>query len=74
MHRLCGRHEVSSVGVARIYEGLLDCFVIDVVDSGLAPQIEALGLSVLTTDTIMSDREKRADLAHSILEVKWPTS
>ncbi|MEJ7837435.1 MAG: 2-phospho-L-lactate transferase [Thermomicrobiales bacterium] len=67
-------HEVSSLGVARIYEGLLDWFVIDDADNDLAPQIEALGMAVLITDTIMSDRGKRATLARSILDVKWPTS
>lgn len=67
-------HEVSSVGVARIYEGLLDLFVIDNTDSTLAPQIEALGMAVLITDTIMSDRGKRAALARSILDLKRPVT
>jgi LPPG:FO 2-phospho-L-lactate transferase len=62
-------HESSALGVARIYAGWIDTFVIDQVDGALRPQIEALGLKVLVTDTIMSDDAARARLASEILDV-----
>lgn len=61
-------HEVSAVGVARIYEGLIDVMVIDQQDEALAPQVEALGLRCVVTDTIMSSPEKKAALARTVIE------
>lgn len=60
-------HEVSAVGVARIYQGLVDLMVIDEQDAALAPAVEALGMSCLVTDTIMSSDEKKAALARTIV-------
>ena len=60
-------HEVSAVGVARIYQGLVDLMVIDEQDAGLAPAVEALGMRCLVTDTIMSSDEKKAALARTIV-------
>ncbi len=60
--------EASALGVARLYAGFLDVFVIDDVDVALAPEIEALGLEVAVTDTIMSSMEKKAALARTVLE------
>ena len=48
-------HEASALGVARLYAGPVDVFVIDTVDAGLAPAVEALGLRPVVTDTIMTD-------------------
>jgi LPPG:FO 2-phospho-L-lactate transferase len=60
-------HEPTAVGVARIYAGLADRFVIDEVDAGLGPEIEALGLSVDVLPTVMrTDRDRRA-LAAALL-------
>jgi LPPG:FO 2-phospho-L-lactate transferase len=67
-------HEVSALGVARIYEGLLDWFVIDDADANLAPAIEATGVHVHVTDTIMSDPAKRAQLAAEIAALERPYS
>lgn len=53
----------SALAVAEHYAGLLDVLVIDERDAGLAPRIEALGMSVHVTDTIMrsvADRERLA--------------
>jgi LPPG:FO 2-phospho-L-lactate transferase len=61
-------HESSALGVARLYAEWVDTFVIDRVDAGLAPEIEALGLRVVVTDTIMSDDAARARLAGAMLE------
>ena len=60
-------HEASALGVARQYTGIADVFVIDTVDAALAPSIEALGLEVVVTDTIMSDDAARARLAADVL-------
>jgi LPPG:FO 2-phospho-L-lactate transferase len=60
-------HESSALGVARLYADWVDTFVIDTVDAGLAPAIEALGLRVVVTDTIMSDDDARARLAGEVL-------
>lgn len=59
--------ESSALGVARIYAGLLDGFVLDTVDAALEPAIAALGMATLVTDTIMSDDPARARLAGETL-------
>ncbi len=60
-------HESSALGVARIYAGLATGFVLDALDSGLAPAIEELGLRALVTDTIMTDDVARIRLARDVL-------
>jgi LPPG:FO 2-phospho-L-lactate transferase len=60
-------HEVSAVGVARMYEGLVSGMVIDGVDSGEISGIEALGMRVLATDAVMRDEPDRARLAREVL-------
>ena len=49
--------------VARFYKGLVDGFVIDRCDADQAPEIEAIGMAVLVTDTVMNDLEDRITLA-----------
>lgn len=46
-------HEVSAAGVAAIYEGLVDGMVIDRVDVEERAGVEALGMQVLATDSVM---------------------
>ncbi len=60
-------HESSALGVARLYAGLADTFVLDTVDAGLASAIRELGMRVVITDTIMSDDASRARLARDVL-------
>lgn len=60
-------HESSALGVARLYAGLADAFVIDTLDAGLTPAIEALGMRVLVSDTIMTDDAARARLAGEVI-------
>jgi len=60
-------HEVSALGVARLYSAWIDTFVIDSVDAAIRPEIEALGMTVVVTDTIMSDDAARARLGKEIL-------
>ena len=61
-------HEVSSVGVARIYAGLIDGLVIDEIDRDLAPAIRDLGIEVMVTGTIMGGPEDRERLATETLQ------
>jgi LPPG:FO 2-phospho-L-lactate transferase len=60
-------HEATALGVARIYEGVAGRFVLDQLDGHLAPDIEALGMRTLVTDTVMTDDAARARLAAEIL-------
>ena len=60
-------HEVSSVGVSRMYEGLVSGMVIDGVDGGERLGIEALGMRVLVTAVIMRDEPDRVRLAREVL-------
>lgn len=60
-------HEVSALGVARIYRGLIDVMVIDEKDRALAPAVEALGMRAVVTDTLMSSDERKAELAADVL-------
>jgi LPPG:FO 2-phospho-L-lactate transferase len=57
----------SALSVARLYADFLDGFVLDVVDGHLQPEIESLGMAVLTTDTVMQSTDDRRRLAHEIL-------
>jgi len=59
-------HESSAVGVARLYEGLIDGFVVDHVDADQASEIENLGIAVLVTDAIMHDVADRGRLAREV--------
>ncbi|UYN95605.1 MAG: 2-phospho-L-lactate transferase [Enhydrobacter sp.] len=61
-------HDVSAVGVARYYTGLIDGFVLDAMDSNLAPSIETLGLKVRVTDTMMRDDADKRRLAAATLD------
>jgi LPPG:FO 2-phospho-L-lactate transferase len=60
-------HESSALGVARLYAGLVDVFVLDQVDAELADDVRALGLEVVVTDTVMTDDTARQRLANELL-------
>ena len=60
-------HEVSPVGVARQYQGIIDAMIIDSEDERLAPRIEELGMQVEVTNTIMKSDNDRAMLASHVL-------
>jgi LPPG:FO 2-phospho-L-lactate transferase len=59
--------EANAVSIARIYQEFLDALVIDNVDADLKPQIEALGVEVVVTDTIMASMERKAALARTVI-------
>jgi len=60
-------HEPTARGVAEIYRGLVDRFVIDEADADLVPEIEALGMEVSVLPTVMRSDEDRARLARSLV-------
>jgi LPPG:FO 2-phospho-L-lactate transferase len=60
-------YEVSALGVAKIYAGLIDLFVLDEQDRALAPQVEALGMRCVVTDTMMTSMERKAELARDVV-------
>ena len=60
-------HESSALGIARIYQDLIDVLVIDEVDGDQADTIRALGLDVLVTQAVMGGRQDRERLAGETL-------
>ena len=60
-------HEQSALGVARMYAGLVDRFVLDESDAPLAPQVEELGMAAEVLPTIMRTDEDRAELARRLI-------
>jgi LPPG:FO 2-phospho-L-lactate transferase len=66
-------HESSALGVARLYAGVVDRFVIDETDAALAVPIEAeTAMAVSVVPTVMRTDEDRAALARAILEAAAP--
>ncbi len=49
-------HEVSAAGVARLYEGLVDRYILDETDAELAPAVEAMGMEAMTAPDGDADR------------------
>ena len=56
-------HEVSPVGVARMYADFLDVMVLDERDAALAPRVEAAGPRAVVAQTIMRDLASKELLA-----------
>ena len=60
--------EVSAFAVAKMYGDFLDCFVIDIKDTAEKGQIEALGIEVKVTDTVMKNVDDKVRVAKTVLE------
>jgi LPPG:FO 2-phospho-L-lactate transferase len=60
-------HDVSALGVARLYRDICASFVIDEADSGQADAVSALGMNVVVSPTVMRTQEDKETLAHAIL-------
>jgi len=60
-------HEVSACGVARLYRGLVDTFVIDRRDEAEAGRIRELGMRVIVADTLMTSPAKARRLAEIVV-------
>lgn len=61
-------HEVSALGIACIYQDLLDIMIIDEQDANLKNKIEGLGIRTVVTDTIMSSLQKKISLSNTVLK------
>jgi hypothetical protein len=59
--------DVSCVGVAKQYQGMLDVFLIDREDEGHAPEIERLGIQPQTAPIMMYDEADKVELARYVL-------
>ena len=59
--------EVSAVGAAEAYRGLLSGWVIDERDRELVPRVEALGMRCIATDTIMESDAVAESVARAAL-------
>ncbi len=67
MMRELGR-EPSPVAVAGEYRRLLDGFIIDKEDEGLAGNVRSLGIEVAVAQTVMRNDEARVSLGRAVLE------
>jgi LPPG:FO 2-phospho-L-lactate transferase len=63
--------EVSALGVARLYAGLADVFVLDEVDADQAGPVAAIGLEPVVTQTVMTTPSVAAELAKTALGSLW---
>jgi LPPG:FO 2-phospho-L-lactate transferase len=61
-------HEASALGVASLYAGLVDTFVLDETDTALGAEVERLGMRALPLPTVMRSTAERASLARAILD------
>ncbi|KKN50745.1 hypothetical protein LCGC14_0629630 [marine sediment metagenome] len=61
--------EVSSVGVAKFYQDILSHFIIDNIDNTLKSKVEELGITTYCCDTIMTNIEKKVELAKFIINL-----
>ncbi|MDV0445298.1 Phosphoenolpyruvate transferase [Methanimicrococcus sp. At1] len=62
--------EVSSKGVAELYQDFVDVFVYDIRDDVIDPaEIEAMGIQAVALDTMMTDEGKRKKLAGKVLKL-----
>jgi LPPG:FO 2-phospho-L-lactate transferase len=61
-------HDVSALGVARMYQDICGTFVIDPVDSAQSSAIESLGMEVLIHPTVMRKVEDKELLARRVVQ------
>jgi 2-phospho-L-lactate transferase/gluconeogenesis factor (CofD/UPF0052 family) len=59
--------EVTAAGAAEVYRGIVGSWVVDRADRGLVARIEATGVRVGVTDTIMTDDDVAEALARFAL-------
>jgi len=60
-------HEVSPVGVARLYQDFVSVFVLDHRDARFAPRIAELGMQPVVTNTMMTTPARSRALAARVL-------
>lgn len=62
-------HRSTAVGVARVYADVISTFIVDSVDAGSVPDVEALGLRAVAMDTMMTDDAARTRIGAAVLDV-----
>jgi len=60
--------DVSASGVARMYQDICGTFLIDTVDAGERPAVEALGMKAVVCSTVMHTLEDKKRLAADVLQ------
>jgi LPPG:FO 2-phospho-L-lactate transferase len=60
-------HEVSPLGLARLYRDCVGTMIIDRIDRAYLEPIRALGLRAVATDTVMTTPARAAALAGVVL-------
>lgn len=60
-------HEPTALGVARLYAGLVDEFVLDQADASLGPDVVRLGMRARVLPTVMRSDEGRRALASALV-------
>lgn len=60
-------HDVSCVGVADFYKGLVGTWIIDEADASQADAFRSRGVEVIVTTTIMADAQNAQRLAHAVI-------
>lgn len=61
--------EPSALAVAEHYRGLLTGFVLDNIDAAFAPRLQAIGLQICITNTLMKSESDRRTLAQDVLNL-----
>ncbi len=62
-------YEVSCVGVANFYRGMIGHFIIDLKDQSSKQQIEELGIKTYCFDTLMTNIKKKENLAREVMSL-----
>ncbi len=62
-------HEVTALGVAKLYTDFTGTFVIDPADKAQAKAIEVLGMKVAVLPTVMNTLTQKRKLAHALLSL-----
>ena len=65
-------YEVSPVGVARMYRGVVGTLVLNNTDERFGPAIDELGVKAIFMDTLMPDHAARVRLARELLTISVP--
>jgi LPPG:FO 2-phospho-L-lactate transferase len=66
-------YDVSPVGVAGFYAGLIDCLLLDKADQALKEEVSSLGVKAVVDDIMMPDAPARVRLGESVLKAKTST-
>ena len=61
--------EATALGVARHYGRFLTHYILDTEDRHLEPDVRALGLKTVTTNTIMNTTKDKIELARTVLSI-----